>query len=189
MKKSISKYRFLSVLTLLILLNFTSVKASDLLTDSQNLWLSKNNNTIFVLPEKNYPPFVSGSNGAVVGLGVDYIESIGKELDIKIKYLKSDNLSNILDEIKNTKQGVIVALSKNVERQEYLTFTKPFIKVPAVIVVRKDADTVSLSDLSGKAVAIGKDYAVEAYISENYPKIIIEPVSDDEVALQRLLLG
>jgi cadmium resistance protein CadD (predicted permease) len=65
------------------------------------------------------------------------------------------------------------------------------VSVPAVIVVRKDSkfNFKSINDLVGKKVGIGDQYAVAEYIRKNNPRIIIEPMSDDETSLQQLVLG
>jgi hypothetical protein len=108
-------------------------------------------------------------------------------------YLESKSRSNILTDLRAGKEGIILALSPTEEREEYLYFSEPFVTIPAVIVTRKDSkykgDNLSLADFNSKEVAITDGYAVMDYVTSNYPKIIIDSVTDDEVALQKLLLG
>lgn len=174
-----------------------AVTDTNILTKDQESWLSNNNRTIVVRPEKNYPPFVfstsSGKNTLIQGLGIDYLELIASKTKAKIQYLEPSQLSNILTSAKNNEGGVIVALTKTTDRDKYLNFTKPFISVPAVIVLRKDNlvknKDLTLAEFSGKVVAVGKSYAVESFIKNNYSKVNISEVPDDEVGLQKLLLG
>ncbi|MEK7227738.1 MAG: transporter substrate-binding domain-containing protein, partial [Patescibacteria group bacterium] len=48
---------------------------------------------------------------------------------------------------------------------------------------------LSLADFNAKQISITDGYLVMDYVINNYPRIIIEPVSDDEVGLQKVLLG
>lgn len=189
--------RYLSLILFLSLALVVPAFAQSIpLTSDQNLWLNKSNRTILVRPERNYPPFdfvASGSTGKPQGLAVDYIELISSKIKAKLQYFEPAQKSDILEALKSGKDGVALAMSETSERGDYLYFTKPFISVPAVIVIRKDAPNkkggFTLNDFSGKRVAVGDSSAVESYIKDNYKKVIIESVSDDEVGLQKLLLG
>jgi ABC-type amino acid transport substrate-binding protein len=197
MKTKIRVYFLLVTAFLVLSVSSTFADQSSILTVEQNKWLSSKNRTILVRPEQNYPPFVfkssSGINTQIQGLGVDYLELIAKKINTKIQYFEAGSLSNILASLKEGKDGVVIAITETAERDEYLYFTKPFVSVPAVIVLRKDSSlngkNLTLASLSGKVVAVGASYGVESYIKTNYNKVLIEEVTDDEVGLQKLLLG
>lgn len=167
---------------------------STILNPQENLWLKSRNYTIVVYPEKNFPPYsYQNSSGAPQGLSIDYIELIAQKVGATIEYLPARPLSQILDDVKQNKKGdVIASLTYTKDREDTLYFTDNYITVPAVIVVRKDLDTghtLTLSDLSGKKVAIGDKYAVEGFVRTNNPRIVIESVVDDESGLQQVVLG
>lgn len=168
-------------------------RVKELLTPEESFWLKNRNSTIVVYPEKNYPPFsYQDTSGTPHGLSIDYIELAAEKIGATISYLPSRQLSQILDDVQQGKGDVITSLADTSEREGYLLFTDSYITVPAVIVVRKDLDDDSFrtpSDLIGKKIAIGDGYAVMDFIRKNYPRIVLEPVSDDEVALQKVVLG
>ncbi len=184
---------FFLVFALVFLPRVCLAASEKFLTPEENKWLLSKNNVVIVRPENNYPPFIFSTGVGMQGLGVDYLELIAKEAGFKIQYFDPSPLSSILSSLKEGKNGVVVAISKTADREDYLNFTKPFITVPAVIVIRKDSNikdkNVTLADFSGKIVAVGKSYAVESYIKENYSKVVIDEVVDDEVGIQKLLLG
>ncbi len=188
---------FLAILCFGFYFDQVAFAENSILTQEQSSWLSKRNNTILIRPERNYPPFVfsvqNGLSNVIQGLGVDYLELITKKIGAKVQYFEPTQLSNILSSFKEGKEGVAIALTKTAEREEYLYFTKSFISIPAVIVARKDSNLsqgdTSLADLSGKVVAVGKAHAVESYIKSSYPNIVLDSLPDDEVSLQKLLLG
>ncbi len=167
---------------------------SDILTPQENLWLKSRNNTIIVYPEKNFPPYsYQNASRTPQGLSIDYIELVAKKVGAKVEYLQARPLYQILDDIKQDGKGdVVTSLSENKERDDFLYFSDTYITSPAVIVVRKDLDKrsdMTLSDLTGKKVAIGDQYAVEDFVRVNNPRVVIDSVTDDELGLQKLVLG
>lgn len=184
----------LLALFFLLAIPFTGNAENTILNPQENLWLKSRNNTIVVYPEKNFPPYsYQNSSGAPQGLSIDYIELIAKKIGAKIEYLPARPLSQILDDVRQNKKGdIISSLASTKEREDILYFSDNYVTSPAVIVVRKDLDegnTVTLGDLSGKKVAIGKDYAVEGFVRTNNPRVVIESVIDDESGLQQVVLG
>lgn len=187
---SYSLFFLLSIITVPV-----AVQAS-ILAPNQKLWLEKHNSTIVVRPEKSYPPFSFVSSLPSIkpkGLAVDYLELVARKIEAQPVYLEAKNRATILAELKSGKEGVVLALSESADREDDFYFSEPFISIPAVIVTRKDfkrgSGELTLADFTAKQVAITDDYAVMYFIKNNYQRIIIEPVTDDQVALQKLLLG
>jgi ABC-type amino acid transport substrate-binding protein len=185
---------FLAIFLAIFFVPFNTFADSDILSKEENLWLKSRNNTIVVYPEKNYPPYsYQNTSGIPQGLSIDFIELIAQKLGIRIEYLPARPLSQILDDAKHSnKADVITSLTQTKEREDFLYFSDFYINSPAVIVVRKDRGGKSnmiLSDLTGERVAIGSKYAVEEFVRTNNPRVIIEPVTDDETGLQQLVLG
>jgi ABC-type amino acid transport substrate-binding protein/heme exporter protein D len=166
------------------------------LTPAQDSWLTKHKNTILVRPEKQYPPFSfisSSPHSTPKGLAVDYIELIARKVGAVITYTEAKPSADILSDIREGKEGVVLAVSQTDAAERYLYFSESFMQIPAVIVTRRDYNRsereFTLGDFTAKQVALTKGYAVEEFIKNNYPKIILDTVSDDEVALQKVLLG
>lgn len=195
-------HKFLGYFTLLIVLFFVVVNAtipavsaedSSILSKEENLWLQSRNNTIVVYPEKGFPPFSYQSTaGTPQGLSIDYIELIADKIGAKVSYLPARPLSQILDDVKEGKGDVVTSLANTEARGEFLYFTDDYITVSTVIVVRKDYNgkkSLTLADLFGKKVAVGSGYAVSEFLHKNYPRIVLDQVTDDEVSLQQVVLG
>ena len=186
-------YIFLVIFTLGFLPFFTSAQNSTLLTPEEVLWLKSRSNTVIVYPEKGFVPFsYQSASGLPQGLSVDFIELISKKLGFKIQYLPSRPLYQITEDIKQGKGDVILSISNTEERQENLFFTDEYISVSTVIVVRKDSGhskELTLSDLNGEKVAVRKGSALEKFVQTNYPRIILESLTENEISLQQLVLG
>lgn len=183
-----------TLLTALFLCIPISAFAANLvLTPEESAWLQSRNNTIIVYPEKNYPPFsYISETGVPTGLSIDYIKLIAEKIGARIEYLPARPLSEILKDVTLGKGDVVTSLAPTKEREEFLTFTDIYASASAVVIVRndyKDREAKSFSDFSGKRVAVGNGYAVTKYIQEEYPQVLIVPVIDDEIGLQKVVLG
>jgi ABC-type amino acid transport substrate-binding protein len=166
---------------------------SSLLTPEENLWLRQRNNTIVVYPEQNNPPFsYQSASGVIEGLSVDYIELIAEKIGATVQYLTPRSRNQIITDATAGKGDVILTLTPNDEREKTFVFTESYITVPFVIVVRKDAQvksTQTLADYNGKRIALVEGSAIEMYVRQNYPRVVVEDVTDDEAALQQVVLG
>jgi ABC-type amino acid transport substrate-binding protein len=185
---------FILSLLLCVFAGTISVHAeSPLLTPQENAWLRSRNNTIVVYPEKLNPPFsYQSASGILEGMSVDYIELVADKLGVTVQYLTPRSLSQILDDAAAGKGDVVITLTPTAEREKTFIFTEPYVTVPYVIVVRKDMPVrpnLSPADFIGKKLALINGSAVEMYMRQNFPRIVIVPVTDDEAALQQVVLG
>lgn len=166
---------------------------SRLLTAEENAWLDSRNDTIVVYPEKNNPPYsYQTAGGAIQGLSVDYIERIAKTIGANIEYLTPRSRTQVLEDAQQGKGDVLLGLSASDELEQQFLFTESFATVPVVIVARKDIESrvdMALGDFAGKRIVVVSRSGVEGFIRQNFPRIIVEGVSDDEVGLQKVVLG
>ena len=189
--------KVLSVLGFLILFvtvaNPLFAQNKDILSSEEVYWLGARNNTIVVYPEDNNPPYsYKNSAGNIQGLSIDYLELIGEKLGIKIQYLTPRSRTQILSDIKSGKGDVVASLSPDVDKEQFVLFTGNYVSSTGVIVVRKDYDKrtgLNLNDFAGKRVAVVNDSSLEGYIRKNYPRVIVEEVTDNEISLQQVVLG
>ena len=141
-------------------------------------------------PEKDYGPFVSETAaGGVEGLSIDMLEAIKGGLDAPVVTLPAQPLAAILEAARRGEVDLVSSLRPTPERSAYLAFTSPYVQVPAVLVVRQSLSPARLEDLRGQRVAVGKGYAVEAFVRQNYPQIDWQAVPDDLTGLQGLISG
>lgn len=166
---------------------------SPLLTKEENYWLSSRNDTIVVYSGKNYPPFsYQSASGIIQGLCVDYLELIAKNLGIKVHYATPRSQAQIIADMKSGRGDVAISISESKETSEYFVFSESFVHVPIVIVVRKDTNeykNATMNDFVGKRVAVVEGSLAESFIRENYPRVVLETVTDNEVGLQQTVLA
>lgn len=72
----------------------------------------------------------------------------------------------------------------------YLQFPPPYLKIPSVIIVRKNINReLTLAKLTGMRIVMVSGYGYVDLIRNKYPQIKIELVSDLKTALQQVSFG
>lgn len=169
-------------------------QTNNLLTEEEHLWLAGRNNTVVVYPEKNSPPFSYQSHaGNIQGLSIDYIELIARKAGFKVEYLLPQSRGLILADFTRGKGDVVTGITESESVSMPIIFTDHYVSVPNVIVARKDYSVdnsnLTMNDFNGKKVAVVAGSQLEGYIRENYPRVVLETMTDDEISLQQLVLG
>jgi len=141
-------------------------------------------------PENNYPPFSFIENDRWQGLSADMIQQMQAYLPERLQILPGNDLAHILEGAQAGQVDVITSLKETPERSRFLLFTQPYVQVPTAILVRTSSTPGAWpQSFIGKRVAVGKGYGVESYLAQHYPKISLNPVSDDLEGLRQLSFG
>lgn len=162
----------------------------EFLTTAEQVWLRDHADQLVLGPEKNYPPFVFSRGGAPTGLSMDYVRLLEQDLQIEFKRAPPDNLSALLERARNGEVHVLTSLKETPERAEFLLFTRPYARVPAVIIVRKDDPReLSLPGLKGLRIAVGEGYGIHTFLTKQHPQLSLAPVPDDLIGLRQVSFG
>lgn len=141
-------------------------------------------------PEKDYGPFVFETpDGRVQGLSIDMLEALKPLMNVGVVTLPAQPLHQILEATRLGEVDLISSLRPNPERAVFLSFTAPYVQVPAVLVVRQSLGLPRLRDMQGQRVAVGQGYAVESFVRQNFRQVNWQAVPDDLAGLQGLLQG
>jgi PAS domain S-box-containing protein len=113
-----------------------------------------------------------------------------KKLNISFEILKLKNWDEVIEKAKTRETDIWGAATPTPQRLEYMLFTKPFIELPAVIIVRnKTQASLSLKELKGLQVAVISGYGIHDYLSLNHPEIKLDVVSDISTGLKKVSFG
>lgn len=141
-------------------------------------------------PERDYGPFVYlRADGRLDGLSVEMLDLVAKQAGLTIVPLPAQPLQAQLDALRARKADLVSSLRPTPERAAYLAFTRPYVSVPAVVVMRADRPPRTLEQLAARPVGVGKGYAVEAVVRQRYPAIDWRAVPDDAQALRDVAEG
>jgi PAS domain S-box-containing protein len=184
------------ILTVLLFSSLLAIVAScqptieDILTPDERTWLTNNGEQLEVLFGYEAPPQAYYSDkGEYVGLLVDMLHEIEKELSTKIKVRSFSTWQELIEYAKTGSNYIIVGIARTDERNKYLNFTDSFVKTPNVVFTRKSDTVKTLDALSQSTICFVKDYAVGDYLEENYPQFKLQPVSNDLAGLRAVSTG
>lgn len=176
----------LILLTSLCFLYSSFVTADDnvLLTASEKEYLN-NHPIIKLCVDPDWLPYEKiNEQGEYVGLVAEYLALISKRLNIAFDVLLTKSWDDSQKLYQKGTCDVVSALNKTDKRSEFLSFTQPYIKSPAVLVLHENNNSdKTLADLNGKTLGMVKGYVYESKLREQYPDIIIKYFSNMEEAL------
>ncbi|RXJ88331.1 hypothetical protein CRV01_13005 [Arcobacter sp. CECT 8983] len=171
-------------LFLIIVFSTSSLYCNDIFTKKEKEFI-KNNPSIKVGIERDWPPFDFVNDNIHKGLVNDYLKIISNKTNLNIEYV-TDTWSNLLQKAKNKEIDLLPVIAKTKERENFLLFTDKYLEIRDYL-FSKSINFNSLDDLKNKTLAIPKDYAYGTYIIKNYPKIKIYEVKNVLEALNAVL--
>jgi len=192
--------RYSCLLLLLILLQLFpagwNTCAAENLTDTVPLtalerrWLQAHTD-ITLAPDADFRPIeYIDKNGTYQGAAADIIRLLEKKLGITITIAHLKNWDEVMVKFKNHEVDMLGAMVRTPKREEFALFTETIVSVPGGIFTNSENnDSLTLSGLSGKKVAVVSNYAAHDILKNQYPDILIDVVPDVSTGLAKASLG
>jgi len=160
------------------------------LTKKEQEWLDEHL-VILAAADPDWPPVeYLDRDKKFSGMAADYIKLIEQRLGIRIEVVPHKSWSQSLQSARERKVALLTAAASTPDRDKYLSFTKPYLELPASIIVNDDTHGISdLSDLRGKRVAVVKNYASHDFLQRMYPELDLLPVADIRSGLYAVSYG
>lgn len=158
-------------------------------------WADPSSSSVLRLAvERDYAPFVFVDEaGQAQGLSIDFLALVLQRSGLQVQPQEPRPLADLLDDLRGRRADLITSLRSTPERAQFLVFSRPYIDVPAILVVGPAVSAAQarkgLQDLSGRPVAIGKGYGVEAPMRSRFPRVDWQAVADDASALRGVAEG
>lgn len=177
-------FTFLAVFTL-----SSSSQNSDPLSAEERSWL-KSHPVIRFAPDPDFPPTeYFDSSGRYCGMTADYLALLEKKLDIHFKIIRLRNWNEVIGQAKSRNIDIFTA-SATPQRANFALFTSPYLKLPAAIITReKVKDPLTMDKLKGMKVSVVAGYAVQEFISRQYPEVNLDLVADVQTGLRKVSFG
>ncbi len=150
---------------------------------------AKNDTTLVYLGDSEYYPYEYLDSGKPKGFNIDLIRKIGEEEGFAVKFdLREWNKVDSVIEAGGSFDISDMFYSKG--RARFADFSEAISISNDEIFVRRNEETVSsLSDLSGKKVAVEKGSFTETYLREHFTAIKLLPSASEPEALENLSRG
>ena len=114
----------------------------------------KNAGKMTVATSPDFPPFESLEGGKVVGIEVDILNLIAKELGVELEIVQMD-FDSVLAAIQSAKYNCgMSGITANEDRKKNMLFTDPYYNAAQVIVVKADSAIKGKTDLKDKTVSV-----------------------------------
>ena len=160
------------------------------LTPEERAWVAEHP-VVRVATSADYGPFTYVDNGTVRGLSVDYLARLKALTGLEFQLEPPASFPANLQKIGQGEVDVMMSLRDTPERRKTMSFTRPYISVPAVLLRRRSAaDVAALDELrAGETVAISAGYAVGAFMEDRYPTNPLVTRPNDRTLLLALASG
>ena len=160
------------------------------LTPVELLWLQEHP-ILRVAGPRAFPPFqYTDEHGQVAGMASDYLRIVSDRLGVRIDLYPDLIWADVLEYAKKREIDLISCAAKTDDREIYLTFTRPYLSFPMVIITQKDAPFMSgLQDLHGKIVAITRQVSTYEWLVRDHIDMTPHFVESPLEALQAVSVG
>ena len=119
-----------------------------------------------VATSPDFPPFESLEGDKVVGIEVDIMNLVAKELGVELEIVEMD-FDAVLLGIQSAKYDCgMSGITASEERKENMLFTTPYYNAAQVIVVKAGSAIQSKADLDGKKVSVQTGTTADAGCTE-----------------------
>ena len=160
------------------------------LTTEEQAWLAKKHTVRVRVTDQ--APYIYAKNDEAVGIAADLINAISERTGIKFHFVipSPPFAADLRGLIQHTGPDLFGSLTPTPEREEKILFTKPYISSPKFIFTQSDAEFVaSMENLTGKTVAVIKDYLVHKELAKKYPDINLVFCKNNREALTAVSSG
>jgi len=163
----------------------------DPLTVEERKWLTAHNGKIVLAHDPNAKPIdYLDDKGRFRGLAADYVHLIEEKLNFKFNIAKIKTWDAVIQKAKKREVDVLCAMTKTPAREEWLLFTKPYIIIPTVILVRETLkETLTPEKMKGMKVTFTKGWVIDEYLRENYGNLELVPSINEKTAMDSVSLG
>ncbi|MDD2896368.1 MAG: transporter substrate-binding domain-containing protein [Aliarcobacter sp.] len=127
--------------------------------------------TLTIANEYDWIPFDYNENNEAKGYTIDYIKLIFSKINITPIFI-SDNWDNLFDRFSKGEIDILPAIEYNKKREDILNYTNAYYAQEFSIVTKKNKfNFINIDDLSGKKVAMVKNWNLTKFLKDNYKKI------------------
>lgn len=169
--------RIVFVFSFCVLSLYANVQTEAIFTTQEKAWIQAHPLISFGA-DPSWAPFdYIDEKGEHQGIAKDYLVQIAKISGLKFSLYAKKKWADVMEDIKAQKVDLVSAVYFSKQREEFLHYTHPYLKLSEYIFTLKETEKIkSYADLDGKKIAVVKGYAVESWLREHHPylKLVIK---------------
>lgn len=141
--------------------------------------------------DPDWPPVeYRDENGRQAGMSKDYLELVESRIGYRFKRIENRLWADAYEELRRWQIDMTTAVSPTEERKTFWLFTDPYLDIPIVIATQIDVPYVEgLKEISDKPIAVVRGYAIEEWLTRDYPKMNLVRVRSPAEGLEKLRKG
>lgn len=150
---------------------------------------------VFVLGlDASFPPLgFTDEDGNIVGYDIDLAKEVTKRLGVEFKAQPIDWDAKEMELATGKIDCIWNGFTMTPEREEALSFTKPYLSNDQVLIVKADSGVTTLADMAGKKVGLQNGSSAQAAVESNkeFAASLKEQVyyKENLTALNDLIIG
>ncbi len=161
------------------------------LSTEEKAWLNQNH-TVRVRAV-DWPPYlIIKENELPQGIAIEYLKLISKRTGINFEYeVGNQPFAEFLESMKQRRGIDMTALIvQDVEREQYVSFSVPYLSSPYVIFAREKEETfLDINGLTGKTLAVPRGSIMQHLLERDFPDIRLVLFDNNEQALHAVSTG
>ena len=179
------------LISVTLLMGCGKAESKDILSPDERRWLMENQGRIVLGVEANSAPLVFlDPQGQPTGLAHDHLVLLEAKLGVRFQRRNLSTLDEIFAKVRTGEIQVVNAVMETPGRSEFISFTKPFITLPNVIIVRKDRiGSMGEGDLRGLRVSLVRSFATTEHLTDQHKGLVPDLVPDDLTGLLNVSFG
>ena len=150
----------------------------NILNEKEKKYIRKKK-VINVCINPDWVPIEFIKNGQPQGISIDILKIITKEVNLKLKYIKTSSWSQSQQYLKEKKCDILPSAIKTEKRLKYANFTTPYMSYELAIITTKNKPLVAnLDSLKNKIMTRKKGSGLISKMKKMYPGIKIIETKD-----------
>ncbi|MDC0336251.1 transporter substrate-binding domain-containing protein [Pseudodesulfovibrio sp.] len=167
----------------------SSARKQVVLTDEEKEWIA-DHKSIRLGVDPAWAPFEYLLGVTHSGLSAEYVKLLSKETGLSFAPPPILNWADVVRLSQEKKLDVLPAVAQTPEREQHLSFSKPYGSFPIVIYQRTNAQTLkNMGMLDGKSVAVVTGYAIAELLKDNHSDIKLVEFRNLDMAVKALSDG
>ncbi len=159
------------------------------LSSIESEWL-RQHGPLRVAYRENWPPFEFTENNSPRGLVPDLVQRLGTSLGTDVQTRSVSDWATAEKMLRNGDIDILPALPRTPRREEDFLFTRAYLTLPIVVVIREDGRFIGdLRELRQERVGVVSQHAAHDYLLINHPDLNIYPVNTVQDGLLALSNG
>ena len=140
--------------------------------------------------DPDWMPFEKIEDNKHIGISADYVDIIESKLNVPITLVQTKSWSESLSKAKERVCDIIPLIVKTDNRDKYLNFTSPYIKLPLVMAGGiEDSFIEDINQYKNKKIGISKDYAFGEILKAKYPHLNFVEVENMKDGFEQIQKG